>query len=119
MALNRLFDRFRGKPTIDGFAQALIRGMREAGDPSELHHEPDEGRISRRIDGKPAGFINLGNMFATYLANPAEERADYLRNCVRSALLQFREIPGDFDAARPDLRPRVWSRRGWEKTRLK
>lgn len=118
MVLNRLFDRFRGKPTIDGFARDLILGMRAAGDPSELLHKPDEGRISRRTAGKPAGHINLGNMFATYLAKPAEERADYLRNCVRSALLQFREIPGDFDAARPDLRPRVWSRLALEKTRL-
>ncbi len=30
----------------------------------------------------------------------------------------FRKLPDDFDAARPDLRPRLWSRLSFEKARL-
>ena len=117
MNLSRLLDRFRRRPTRDAFATALMRGLRTAGDTSELRYEPDVGRILRMLDGKASGVINLGNMFAIYSARPHAERADYLRNCVRSALTQFRELPDDFDSARPDLRPRIWSRLGLERAR--
>jgi hypothetical protein len=58
-------------------------------------------------------------MYAGYLKLPRAERPAYLRVCVRAALSAHRELPGDFEAARPDLRPELWPRVEIETQRLR
>src|SRR5436309_1932929 len=114
-----LLDRHFGPPTPDRFAAQLIGALRAAGDTDELRYDAAEHRILRLRDGQPAGAINLDNMYRTYREKPRAERPDYLRTCVRAALTHRRELPEDFDAARPDLRPKLWVRASLEQTRLR
>lgn len=112
-------DRLRGNPTESDFAAMLRRALRRAGDKHELRYEPADSRVLRLIDGKPVGVINLSNMYRSYMAKPRAEREAFLKTCVRGALTYVRELPDDFDSARPDLRPKIWSRAGLEKQRLR
>src|SRR5262249_1904747 len=110
-------DRLRGNPTPADFAARLIRALRRAGETVELRYDPEEDRILRLDDRRPVGVINLANMYGSYIGKRRQERKDYMRVCVRSALSHHRELPDDFEAARPDLRPKIWSRSGVEKQR--
>ena len=114
-----LFDRLRGRPTQADFAARLILALRKAGETCVLRYDPAEARIVRLDGGNTVGVINLVNMYGTYLAKPRPERAAYLRVCVRGAMTYARELPDDFESARPDLRPKIWSRSGIEKQRLR
>jgi hypothetical protein len=113
------FDRLRGQPTQADFAALLIRAIGKAGETRTLQYEPAEARILQLEDGRPVGVINLVNMYETYLKKPPAEREAYLRICVRSSLTYARELPDDFESARPDLRPKIWCRSGIEKQRLR
>src|SRR5262245_14949862 len=114
-----IIDRLFGRPSPAAFAARLIRALREAGDTDDLRFDPSGGRIVRSREGEPAGFIGLGNFYPTDCRLPRSQRAGYLRTCVRMALAHHRELPADFDAARPDLRPRIWARATLEKQRLR
>jgi hypothetical protein len=114
-----LLDRLLGKPTLDRFAARLIQAMRTAGVTEELHYEPAEHRILRIRDGALVGMINLDNMFRTYCETPRAQRPQYLKVCVRSGLRPSQELPGDFEAAQPDLRPKLWPRALLEQQRLR
>jgi hypothetical protein len=105
-----LLDRLRGRPTTDDFATMMLRALARAG-ARDYRYDRDEFRLVRVEGDKPVAVIGLSNMHATYLAKPRGERVAYLKNCVRSALApQQRSLPEDFEAARPDLRAKVWSR---------
>ena len=106
-------------PTIADFAWMMIEGMTKAGDHSEKRFDPDAAAILKTEGGQPAGTVNLPNRYATYLAKPRNERADYLRICVRTALSQEKPLPDDFEAARPDLRVKIYSRAAFGFLRLR
>ena len=114
----RLFDRLFGKPSRDNFAKEIMRGLRESGQADELRYEPSEFRIVQRRDGKEVGVVNLGNMFQAHLAAERQHRAEHLKRCVRVAMQLSPELPGDFAEARPNLRPKLWSRSMPEQIRL-
>ena len=114
-----LFDRLFGVPTPGRFASLLIRAIREAGEPLELRHDAAGGRILRFRDGKQVGEINLDNLYRAYREAPRAARPAHLRACVRMALTHLKQLPGDFDAARPDLRPKLWARAAFEQQRLR
>jgi hypothetical protein len=56
------------------------------------------------------GVINLANLYGNYRRTPRAHRPDFLQVSVRMALAQHRELPDEFAAASPDLRPRLWAR---------
>lgn len=114
-----IFDRFLGKPTPRRFAEKLIARVSKADPSAELRYDPDGHRIVRLVDGVPSGVIHLDNLYRTYCETPPRLRGDYLGVCVRSALVQHRELPEEFDAAAADVRPRLWSRVSFEQIRLK
>ena len=114
-----LRDRLPGKPTLTRFAAQLIQALRAAGDTDELRYEPAEHRILRFREGEVVGSINLDNMFRTYQEKPRAERPQFLKLCVRSGLAPLRGLPEDFEAARPDLRPKLWPRAALEHQRLR
>jgi hypothetical protein len=92
--------------------------MREAGETGELRYDAPERRILQIRDGEVAGVLNLGNLYSNYRQVPRARRPEYLRACVRTALARHRELPDEFEAARPDLRPRLWARATLEHQRL-
>jgi hypothetical protein len=113
------FGEFLGKLSQDNFAKQIMRGLRETGQTDELRYEPAEFRIIQLRDGKEVGVVNLGNMFQAHLALERRRRAEHLQHCVRVAMRINRELPTDFDEARPNLRPKLWSRTIMEHLRLK
>jgi hypothetical protein len=116
--MGRLADLFV-KIGFDRFAAKFMRAIREAGERDELRFEAAERRILRLHDGEVAEVINLGNMYGNYRRLPRVERTKFLRMCVRTALAPHRVLPGEFDAACPDLRPRIWARSALEQERLR
>ena len=111
-------ERLRGKPPLYHFARQLIRAMQHAGETEELLFDAIEGRITRHRDGEMVGVINLGGMYANYLAKSGAERPDFLRLCVRGAT-SHKTLPDYFDDARLDLRPKLWARAIVEQARLR
>ena len=112
------FDRFR-KPTPDRFAAQMIDGLRSAGLTEELRYDRAEFRILRFRDGEKVGESNLGNMYRTYLNEPRKARAGVLARCVRAVLSTARELPKDFESARPDVRLKLWSPAVLENIRIR
>ena len=79
-----------------------------------------EGRIAQLRDGKEVGSLHLGNMYQSYVALDRRHRAEHLKHCVRVAMrINNPELPADFADARPNLRPKLWSRSITEHLRLK
>ena len=114
-----LIDRLLGRPTMNRFAGAFIYALHAAGDADDLRYDADGGCIFRLVDGEPGGVINLGNMFHAYEQTPRSRRAEALHAFVRAALARLRKLPEDYEAARPDVRARIWSRASWEDQRLR
>jgi hypothetical protein len=114
-----LRDLFPGRPTLDRFAARLKQALRTAGEAAELRYDAAARRILRLRGGEPVGTIHLDNMFRTYLGTPRAGRAKYLKFCARAALAHLRGLPGDFEAARPDLRPKLWMRATFAQQRLR
>jgi hypothetical protein len=113
------FDRLLGRPDPARFAAELIQALRQAGDRDELRFDAAGDRILRLRDGAMAGTINLGNLFRTYRQQPRSGRAACLRSLARGILAPHKGLPEEFDLARADLRPKVWSRSGLEQARLR
>ena len=88
-------------------------------DPDDLQYNAAGGRILRRKDGEPGGVINLGNMFHAYRQAPRSGRPEALRFFARATLAHARAVPEDYEAARPDLRARLWPLAALEKQRLR
>jgi len=110
--------RFFGKSSPERFSARLIKALREAGDTDELRYDAAEHRILRLRDGEAVGTINLANMYGNYRRLPRARRSDYRRACVRTALVQHKKLPNEFEAASPDLRPRLWARADLEHHQL-
>jgi hypothetical protein len=106
-------DRLLGKPTPDGFAEKLRQALGEAGDPRTFRYGRDGFRLVATEDGEEVGVINLGNLYKQYQDQPSSERKEHLR---RSALAlgktKWRVLPDDYEVAKPNLRPKLWSRGG-------
>ena len=103
-------DSILGRLAFAQFAAKLMRAIREAGGPDELRFDAAERRILQIRDGKVVGAINLTNLYGNYRRTPRARRPDYLQVCVRTVLAQHRELPDEFAAASPHLRPRLWAR---------
>jgi hypothetical protein len=104
--LDRIFDRLG----FARFAARLMRAIREAGGTDELRFDAAERRILQIRDGKVVGAINLGNLYGNYRRTPRAHRPAFIQVCVRTALAQHRSLPDKFEAAKPDLRSRLWAR---------
>ncbi len=117
----QFFERVFGKPSLDSFAKQIMRGLREAGQTNELRYERAERRIVQLRDGKEVGSVHLGNMYQSYVALDRPHRAEHLKHCVRVVMRLYHnpELPADFAEARPNLRPKLWSRSLMEHLRLK
>jgi hypothetical protein len=56
------------------------------------------------------GAINLANLYGNYRRTPRAHRPDLQQVSVRTALAQHRNLPDDFEAASPNLRPGLRAR---------
>jgi hypothetical protein len=115
----RYLDRILDKFGLARFAARLMRAMRKMGVTDELRFDAAENRILRLRDGKVTGTFNLNNIYRTYRQHPRAGRAGYLRILVQGLLTPEKGLPDEFDLARSDLRPRLWSRASFEQMRLR
>jgi hypothetical protein len=90
----------------------VINLLRLSGDEATAEYLPAEQRIVRRIEGEAVGFINLASMYQTYLAKGRAERAEYLNTIMAQSLTGPRDLPEDYEAARANLRVKIWARAG-------
>jgi hypothetical protein len=112
----RLLDFLFRPPTIDQFAQIFMREMRRAGIEEELKYDKENGRILRG-SGDKASSAYLGNFYREHLSLPRRKRRRHIAQAVLSMKLPD-ELPDDFETARVNLRPKIWSRAGLEAMRL-
>jgi hypothetical protein len=70
------------------------------------------------MDGEAVGAITLTSIYQTYLAKSRSERTGYLRDFVSPSLAGPRDVPEDYESARPNLRIKLWSRAGLASTDL-
>ncbi len=115
----RYLDRVLGKIRFARFATKLMQAIRKAGVTDELRFDAAENRILRLRDGKLAGTFNLNNLYRAYREQSRAHRAEHLRSLVQGLLTPEKGLPDEFDVARPDLRPRLWSRASFEQMRLR
>lgn len=112
--INRLF----GPPSPERFARQLLAALRRAGDPREARYNPDKFQIRFYEEGRDAGIANLRNFYDEHCRVPRGERPRHLKHIVRGLLTYLKQVPADFEDARPDLRPIVRARSYFEFLRL-
>ena len=110
-----LLDRLFGPPSRDKFAASFIAALREAGDQREAVYDPQEFRLEYAGGG---GYTFLGNFYDEYCALPRSERPNCLRLQVRGSLSHLKEMPEEFEDAKCDIYPKIWTRATLEKMRL-
>jgi hypothetical protein len=114
-----LFSRLIGKPTIEEFGDQLVRALKKVDRTNDYRLVIAENRIARTKDGKETGSTNLANFYPSYLATPRLKRAEQFARYVRLARNTVPTLPSDFAEARPNLRPKLWSRLGLDEVRLR
>lgn len=114
----RFIDKLFGPPSPDRFARSLLAALKRAGDPREARYSSEKFQIRFFDQGHDAGVANLRNFYDEHCRVPRNERARHLKHVVRGLLTYLKEVPTDFDDARPDLRPIVRARSYFEFLRL-
>lgn len=109
-------DRFFGDPGRDKFAKMFMKALRAAGDQRGVHYDSDEFILTYDGDG---GTTFLANFYADYCVAPRAERGNLLKMQVRGSLSHLKEMPEEFDDAKCDIYPKVWTRATLECTRLR
>lgn len=104
-------------PTIDQFAQMFMKEMRRAGATEELKFDKENGRIVRG-SGPDTASVNLLNFYKEFLSLPRQKRRKHVADRARVMTAFPDELPDDFEAARPHLRPKVWPRAGLAMSRI-
>jgi uncharacterized protein YtpQ (UPF0354 family) len=104
-------------PTRDQFAQLMMDAIHKAGETGEIAYEQEEFLL--RGDGENGTIIFLSNAHQEYCSAPAEQREKILKRCVRNWFVHLREMPEEFEDAKPDLFPVVRARSYFDLTRLR
>src|SRR5690349_18774469 len=111
-----LLDFFSRPPNFDKFASMFMKELRRAGVTEELRHDRENGRIIRGT-GENASSIHLGNFYREFVGLPRGKRRAHLARCIRG-ITASHDLPEAFESARAQLRPKVWARAMFEKSRL-
>src|SRR5205807_411163 len=105
-------------PEKEAFARLMADAIRQAGEAAELHYDADA--FSLQAAAGRGNVFYLSNAFAEHAAAPPEGRPAVLRRFVRTWFsCRTKEVPDDFDDARPDLMPCVRNRSLFELTPLR
>jgi hypothetical protein len=111
-----ILDKFIGPPSRDKFAQLVIRSILRAGEKRRVAYDRDDFRIHPQDDLKT--YIELEDLFDSYVAADAAARSDVMRIAVRNWFIELNEIPSNFDDARHDLLPAIHPRWHFEQSLL-
>ena len=100
------------KPTHDDFAKLLMDRIHQAGEKSKLVYDPEEFLLHG--EAERTATIFLGNAYQEYCATPQDAHEKVLKFWVRNWFSYLRDVPDDFEDAKPDLMPVVRSRSHFE-----
>lgn len=103
----------------DEFAAQLCRDARKAGETCQFEYDRDTFQLRfLKEDGTIDVTSSLQNVYAEYLETPAASRAAVVKRFLRGILSRKREMPDEFDDARPDILPVIRSRFFSERLKL-
>ena len=102
-----LFDKLFGPPSRGVFARELMTALRRAGDREDIVYEREQFRLVRP---KSNDVTNLGSIYAEHCSLPRGQRKAQLNRLAEAFVTARNELPDGFDAARSNLRPKVWTR---------
>src|SRR5688500_11809898 len=94
----------------DQFAELLTAAIRRSGEQRPIEYNAEQFQL-QIAEG---GFINLSNVFRSWLEAPEEGRPKVIQHTVRSWCSHRFELPESFEDARPDLLPTVRARAYYE-----
>ena len=106
----------KAPPTKADFAKLMMDRIHQAGERGNIIFEPEEFRI--RGEGERGVVVFLGNAYQEYCAAGKENREQVLKMWVRNWFFYLRDVPEEFEDAKPDLLPVVRSRSHFELTAL-
>ncbi len=112
------FDWLIGPPKPDQYAHLLRDELRRVGDHRESAYDRESFALSFTVNGEPAGLVNLRTMYKDYCSLPRAKRRVHLKSVVRAMLSYQKELPEEYEDARPDLLPAVRTRSFFELMRL-
>ena len=95
-------------PAKDDFARLVMDRIRQTGEKGEIAYQPDE--FCLRGEGEKFAAMFLTNAYKEYCAADDTGRERVLKHWVRNWFGASKEMPEEFEDARPDLLPVVRSR---------
>ena len=99
-------------PTKDQFARLLLDRIHQAGEKGNVVYEADEFRL--RGEGEKYAAMFLINAYKEYCVADRDSRERVVKLWVRNWFAASKEMPEDFEDAKPDLLPVVRSRAHFE-----
>jgi uncharacterized protein YtpQ (UPF0354 family) len=105
--------------TQDEFAANLSREAKKAGETCRPEYVRESFQLRfLKPDGTIDVISSLQNVYAEYLETPEESRPTVIKRFLRGILSRKREMPDEFDDAKPDILPVIRSRFFSERLRL-
>ena len=112
-----ILDMFSSKPpSRDKFARMIMDGVRQAGETGDIVYDRDQFRLS--VNGESGTRLFLDNAYQEYCAAAKKDRLLLLKRFCRSWFLTSKEMPGEYEDAKPDLLPAVRARSYYENASL-
>ena len=106
------------EPSRDRFAKRVMDGIRSANPAAQVRYDKSGFRLVLTENGREQGYVNLGNLFTEHCGKSREEQDAHIRNAVRACCAYRKDLPDEFDDAKPDLLPTLRSRTYFELTKL-
>ena len=103
-------------PTRHEFANQIIESLARAGERRVLRFR--EESFSLVYEGNSTGEINLKNMYAEHCSTEPALRNDHLKRVLLALIQTNYQLPEEFEDARPDLRPKIWTRATFSQMKL-
>ncbi|MDB5387841.1 MAG: hypothetical protein JWM11_3487 [Planctomycetaceae bacterium] len=105
--------------TQDEFAALLCRDAKKAGETCRFEYDRDTFQVRfLKADGTVDVTSSLQNVYAEYLETPVATRPAVVKRFLRGILSRKREMPDEFEDARPDILPVIRSRFFSERLKL-
>lgn len=95
-------------PSREEFANQIIEGLARAGERRVLQFR--EESFSLVYEGNSTSEINLKNMYAEHCSTEPAMRNDHMKRVLLALIQANYQLPEEFEDARPDLRPKIWTR---------
>ncbi|MGY8767039.1 MAG: DUF1444 family protein [Pirellulales bacterium] len=113
-----LFDYFFKPSTQSSFAELLIQRLQDAGETKEIVFDEESFQLRFLDEGEESGLVNLCNLYAEYNQLEDSESEQFFSRVTKALLSYQKEVPEEYEDAKPDIRPVVRSRAYFELLRL-